>query len=184
MNVFHQLVDLIIKIDRAGDLECVFEPMIKRQALKQLDDIALKRRPQLRVHFLRERGLLLNLLQVRDELAEGKIFARLRAQAECRESFRISNHENLPLICFVLLHQHLGQPIHCGERAVIGAESLLALNDEKRIARDGVERLDSSIQQDGEAAEFLHLETVPGIVLNKRRDGIEERPGHNQPNQQ
>ena len=97
----------------------------------------------------------------------------VRAQAERRERFRIANHENLPLIRFVLLHQHFGQPIHRGERAVIGAERLFALNDEKRIARDGVEWLDPSIQQDRKAAEFLHLETAPRIVLKERRDGIE-----------
>ena len=67
---------------------------------------------------------------------------------------------------------------------MIGLERLLALNDEERIARDGVERLDPSIQQDREAAKFLHLETAPGIVLKERRDGIEEGPGHNQPNHQ
>ena len=42
MNVFHQLVDLTLEIDRASDLESVFEPVIKRQAFKQLDDVALK----------------------------------------------------------------------------------------------------------------------------------------------
>ncbi len=67
---------------------------------------------------------------------------------------------------------------------MIGAERLLAVNDEERIARDGVKRLDPSIQQDREVAKFLHLETAPGIVLKEWRDGIEERSGHNQANHQ
>ena len=44
--------------------------MIKRQPLKQFDDVALKGRAQLRVYFLRERGLLFEVLQVRDKFAK------------------------------------------------------------------------------------------------------------------
>src|SRR4029453_3589106 len=76
-DVLYQIVNLVFEIHRALDLEAVFEAMIKCQPFEQFDNVALEGRAQLRVHFLRKRGLLLELLQVGDEFTKGKIFAAL-----------------------------------------------------------------------------------------------------------
>ena len=99
----------------------------------------------MRVHFLRQRGLLLELLQVGDEFTKGKIFAGLGTQPKRCERFRIANDKNLPQVRFVLLHQYLGQPIDRGEGTVIGGKRLFPMNNEERISRDRVERLDPAV---------------------------------------
>ena len=76
MDVLQQVIDLRSEVLRASDLDAVLQPMIKRQPLKKLDDVALKRRAHLRLYLLRELGLLLDLLQMRREVAKGKIFLR------------------------------------------------------------------------------------------------------------
>src|SRR4030095_14724925 len=140
-DVLYQTVNLALEIHRALDLETVFEAMIKCQSFKQFDNVALEGRAQLRVHFLRQRGLLLELLQVGDEFTKGKIFASLGTQPKRCERFRIANDKNLSQVRFVLLHQYLGQPIDRGEGTVIGGKRLLPVNNEERISRDRVERL-------------------------------------------
>ncbi len=111
MNVLHQVVDLRFEVVGARDLEAVFEPVIQRQPLVKLHNVALKRRPQLRIHFLCQRGLLLNVLQAREKFAEGKIFAGLWTQSKSGECFRIANDENFSQVSFVRFHQHFREPV-------------------------------------------------------------------------
>ncbi len=155
--------------------------MIERQPLKQLDNVALKGRAQWRLHFLREGRFLVDLLQVRDEFLEGEILFLVRFPAERGQGVGVADDKNLSLIGLRRLHHHLGQPIHRGHRALVGPEGLLPVNDEERIARDGVERLDPAVQQDRQPAELLDCKTAAFVVLEKRRDHVKQRRRHDQP---
>ena len=80
--------------------------------------------------------------------------------------------------CFIRTSasQSIGVSVPCSV-----AERLFAVNDEERIARHRVERLDPTVEEHRETAEFLHLESAPPVVPEERRNDVEKRRGHDQP---
>ena len=160
MDVFYELVDLSLEVFRPGNFEAVLEAMIKRKLLVELEDIALEGRTQLGLHTVGEGRLLFDLLQVREELAEGEIFARVRGKTKGGEKrgllllriapergagLRIANDEDPAQVGIAWFHHQFRQPIHRAERTLGRAERLFAMNHEERRARHGIERLDPAV---------------------------------------
>ncbi len=133
------------------------------------------------VHFVREQRLLFDHLDVWEEFAERKILLRPRGPAERGQRLRIADHEELSHFGVAGLEEDFGQPSHRGERFVLEPQRLFAVDDEEGIARHGIERLDPTVEENGETAEFFDRETVAHIVPKKRRDDVERGREQDEP---
>ena len=170
------------KILRALRLHAIFQPLIKDQAIAQIEDSIMIGGTLDRLEFVRLLALLVDLLQERRQLAEAEIFPVALFPAKQSQNFCILNDESGILICDGRVKKRVVKPFDGRERLSIGqSQRFFAMNDEQRIARHGVEGFDPSADQDRNPAELRKIDPprngrrcAPARGYPKQRQGEDQ----------
>ena len=111
--------------------------------------------------FFRLRTLFIDLFQEWRELGEAKIFPVSLFPAEQAEHIGVLHHEYRILIGNGGIKQDIGEPLHCASPlAAFETELLFAMNDQERIARDGVQRFDPASDEHRDFPKAAEIEIV------------------------
>ena len=142
-------------------LNAVFQPLIQRESVPQIQDRALIGGALDCFELVRLRGLFIDLLQERRKLGEAKIFPVALLPAEQAEDVCVLHDEHRILIGNGSIEQDIGEPLHRTQSlAAFEAQFLFSVNDQERIARDGVQRLDPAPDEHRDFAEPAEIEIV------------------------
>ena len=142
-------------------LNAVFQPLIQRESVPQIQDRALISGALDCFELVRLRGLFIDLLQERRKLGETKIFPVALLPAEQAEHVRVLHDEHRILIGDGSIEQDIGEPLHRAESlATFEPQFLFSVNDQERITRDRVERLDPASDEHRDLAEPAEIEIV------------------------
>ena len=113
-------------------LNAVFQPLIQRESVPQIQDRALVGGALDCFELVRLRGLFIDLLQERRKLGETKIFPVALLPAEQAEYVRVLHDENRILIGNGSIEQDVGEPLHRTEPfAAFEAQFLFAVNESR-----------------------------------------------------
>ena len=111
-------------------LNAVFQPLIQRESVPQIQDGALIGGALDCFELVRLPGLFVDLLQERRELGEAKIFSVALLPAEQAEDVCVLHDENRILIGDGSIEQRVGQPLHRAQSlAAFEAQFLFSVND-------------------------------------------------------
>ena len=106
-------------------------------------------------------GLFIDLFQEWRELGEAKIFPVSLFPAEQAEHIGVLHHEYRILIGNGGIKQDIGEPLHCAEPpTAFETELLFAVNDQERIARDGIQRFDPASDEHRDFPKAAEIEIV------------------------
>src|SRR6202162_4898416 len=160
-----QVGDIAVEFSReifgSLKLHTVFQSLIKGEAVPQIQNRALIRRALHGLEFVGLVALFFDLLQEGRELGENEIFYLAVFPTEQTKNFIVLDEEDRILICHRRVEKNVGQPLDGSQRVtVLESEFLLAVNDEKRIAPDRVERFYATADKHRDFPKLRQIDVV------------------------
>src|SRR5439155_13624346 len=152
--------ELRVESRSTGHLQRILQTVIEVDALEERDDGALEAGALFSVDVVRRRGLTLDFVEVRREGLEREIAGGGLLQPEEAEHLRIVDHEHRLFLGDTGPEHDVEQPLVGTDRPAEVLEALLTADAEERVPRHGVDRLDSPTLENGDAREFVEVETA------------------------
>ena len=147
------------EILRSLRLHAIFQALIKDERVPQIEDRVLIGRALHRLELLGLLPLLIDLFQKGRELGETEIFPIALLPAKEAEHFGVLDNKDRILVGHRSVKEDIGKPLHSANLFPVGEpHSLFAANNEQRIARNRIERLDPAADEHRDSPEAGQIE--------------------------
>ncbi len=119
-----------------------------------------------RFQLFRLCALFIDLFQEGRELDKAEVFPVALFPAKQAENFGVLHEKHRILISGRCAKKNISEPLHRAETlAAFEAQFLFAMNNQQRIARDGIERLHASTDQNWNFTEPREIDIVLGDLV-------------------